>query len=184
MRKYGPILLATIALYALSMTAEAQSTGKRVVETTEAPKATGPYSQAIVVNGFVFAAGQIGTDPKTGALADGVEAQVEQVMKNIAAVLKASGSSMDSVVKSTVFLSDMNDFAKMNEIYRKHFKAPFPARSTVQVARLPRDAKIEIEVVALLSEPRAIATGKRSEPRAVATGFRVRTASDSDRTQK
>ncbi len=138
------------------------SAQKRAVETVDAPKAIGPYSQAIVANGFVFAAGQIGTDPKTGVLADGIEAQVEQVLNNIAAVLKASGSSMDNVVKATVFLADMNDFAKMNEIYGKHFKAPFPARSTVQVARLPRDAKIEIEVVAVLSEPRAVATGRKS----------------------
>lgn len=173
MRKYGPILLATIALYALSMTAEAQSMRKRVVETTEAPKAIGPYSQAIVANGFVYTSGQIGTDTKTGTLLEGVEAQTEQVLKNIAAVLKASGSSMESVVKTTVFLADMNDFAKMNEIYAKHFKAPFPARSTVQVARLPRDAKIEIEVLALLSEPRV-----------VATGFKIGTGSGSDRVQE
>ena len=152
MRKYGSILLATIALYALSITAEAQSTRKRVVETTEAPKAIGPYSQAIVANGFVYTSGQIGTDPKTGTLAEGTEAQAEQVLTNIAAVLKASGSSMANIVKATVFLADMNDFAKMNEIYAKHFKPPFPARSTVQVARLPRDAKIEIEVVAVLSK--------------------------------
>lgn len=125
---------------------------KRAVETVDAPKAVGPYSQAIIANGFVFAAGQIGTDPKTGTLVEGVEAQTEQVLKNIAAVLKASGSSMDDVVKATVFLADMNDFAKMNEIYAKYFKAPFPARSTVQVARLPRDAKIEIEVVAVLKK--------------------------------
>ena len=122
---------------------------KHVVETAEAPKAVGPYSQAIVANGFVYTAGQIGTDPKTGTLAEGFEAQVEQVLKNVAAVLKASGSSMNDVVKTTVFLADMNDFAKMNEIYSKHFKAPFPARSTVQVARLPRDARVEIETVAL-----------------------------------
>ena len=123
---------------------------KKAVETADAPKAIGPYSQAIVANGFVFAAGQIGTDPKTGTLADGIEAQVEQTLKNVAAVLKASGSSMENVVKTTVFLADINDFAKMNEIYAKHFKDPFPARSTVQVARLPRDAKIEIEVIALV----------------------------------
>ena len=138
--------LATVAFFAIG--ADAQ---KRAVETTEAPKAIGPYSQAIVVNGFVYTAGQIGTDPKTGVLADGVEAQVEQTLKNLAAVLKASGSSMGDVAKTTVFLADINDFAKMNEIYGKHFKAPFPARSTVQVARLPRDAKIEIEVIALVS---------------------------------
>lgn len=138
-------MLAMLTLAAISASAQ-----KRVVETTDAPKAVGPYSQAIVANGFVFAAGQIGTDPKTGTLVEGVEAQAEQVLKNLAAVLKTSGSSMENVVKATVFLADMNDFAKMNEIYAKHFKVPFPARSTVQVARLPRDAKIEIEVIALV----------------------------------
>lgn len=141
---------AFLVLFAGQPIAHGQTITKRVVETTDAPKAIGPYSQAIVANGFVFAAGQIGTDPKTGVLAEGVEAQVEQVLKNIAAVLKASGSSMDNVVKATVFLADINDFAKMNEIYAKHFKAPFPARSTVQVARLPRDAKVEIEVIAVV----------------------------------
>lgn len=148
MRSFINIFFSAIALaFVLSNGVNAQ---KRAVETADAPKAIGPYSQAIVANGFVFAAGQIGTDPKTGTLADGIEAQVEQTLKNIAAVLKASGSSMENVVKSTVFLADINDFAKMNEIYSKHFKAPFPARSTVQVARLPRDAKIEIEVIALV----------------------------------
>jgi 2-iminobutanoate/2-iminopropanoate deaminase len=142
-------LLGFAFLAFLSLGVNAQ---KKAVETADAPKAIGPYSQAIVANGFVFAAGQIGTDPKTGALADGVEAQAEQVLKNLAAVLKASGSSMENVVKATVFLADMNDFAKMNEIYGKHFNAPFPARSTVQVARLPRDAKIEIEVIAVLNK--------------------------------
>lgn len=133
----------------LTVSVGAQSTTKRAVETAEAPKAIGPYSQAIVANGFVFTAGQIGTDPKTGTLVEGIEAQTEQVLKNLAAVLNASGSSTNNVVKTTVFLADMNDFAKMNEVYAKYFKAPFPARSTVQVARLPRDAKIEIEAVAV-----------------------------------
>ncbi len=141
---FGVLLLAS------AIAVNAQASGKRAVEAPDAPKAVGPYSQAIVANGFVFAAGQIGTDPKTGTLVEGVEAQTEQVLRNIAAVLKASGSSMENVVKTTVFLADMNDFAKMNEIYARHFKAPFPARSTVQVARLPRDARIEIEAVALV----------------------------------
>lgn len=141
---------AVFAAVFLIITVSAAAQSKKGVETTDAPKAIGPYLQAIVANGFVFAAGQIGIDPKTGTLVGGVEAQTEQVLKNLAAVLKASGSSMDDVVKATVFLADMNDFAKMNEIYAKYFKAPFPARSTVQVARLPRDAKIEIEVIAVL----------------------------------
>lgn len=140
-------------LFALVISANAQSGGKRAVETPDAPKAIGPYSQAIVANGFVYTAGQVGADPKTGTLVEGgIEAQTEQVLKNIAAVLKASGSSLESVVKTTVFLADMNDFAKMNEVYAKYFKAPFPARSTVQVARLPRDAKVEIEAVAVMAK--------------------------------
>lgn len=131
--------------------ADAQAIRKRAVEAADAPKAIGPYSQAIVANGFVYAAGQIGSDPNTGMLVEGgIEEQTEQALKNIAAVLKASGSSMEDAVKTTVFLADINDFAQMNEVYAKHFKQPFPARSTVQVARLPRDARVEIEVVAVL----------------------------------
>lgn len=126
---------------------------KRVVESADAPKAIGPYSQAIVANGFVFAAGQIGSDPKTGTLVEGgIEAETEQALKNIEAVLNAAGSSMKDVVKATVFLADMNDFAKMNAIYGKWMGEPYPARSTVQVARLPRDARIEIEVVAIVGK--------------------------------
>ncbi|HQZ95543.1 MAG TPA: RidA family protein [Pyrinomonadaceae bacterium] len=129
----------------------AQVSVKRAIETSEAPKAIGPYSQAIIANGFIYTAGQVGADPKTGSIVDGgIEAQTEQVLKNIEAVLKASGSSLDDAVKTTVFLTDLNDFAKMNEVYAKRFKAPFPARSTVQVVKLPRDGKIEIEVVAVV----------------------------------
>ena len=131
---------------------EAQSVKKRAIETADAPRAIGPYSQAIVANGFVYTAGQVGTDPKTGNLVEGgIVEQTEQALKNIEAVLKASGIGLNDVVKTTVFLADMNDFAKMNEIYAKRFKQPFPARSTVQVSRLPRDAKIEIETVAVVS---------------------------------
>jgi 2-iminobutanoate/2-iminopropanoate deaminase len=143
-------LISLLAAFVILGTVHISAQSKRSVESPDAPKAIGPYSHAIVANGFVFAAGQIGTDPKTGALVEGLEAQTEQVLRNIAAVLKASGSSMDNVVKTMVFLADINDFAKMNEIYARHFKAPFPARSTVQVARLPRDARIEIEAVALV----------------------------------
>lgn len=141
-----------IAAAFLMLTVLVGAQSKKAVETADAPKAIGPYSQAIVANGFVFTAGQIVTDPKNGALVEGIEAQSEQVLKNLAAVLKASGSSTDDVVKTTVFLADMNDFVKMNEVYAKYFKAPFPARSTVQVARLPRDAKVEIEAVAVLKK--------------------------------
>ncbi len=123
---------------------------KKAVETSNAPKAIGPYSQAIVADGFVFAAGQVGIDPKSGELvAGGIEAETEQALRNIEAVLKASDSDLENVVKTTIFLSDISDFAKVNEIYGRVFKAPFPARSTVQAARLPRGAKIEIEVTAL-----------------------------------
>lgn len=133
--------------------AEAQAAKKRGVQTADAPKAIGPYSQAVIANGFVYTAGQIGSDPKTGALVEGgIAEQTEQALRNIAAVLKASGGSMDDVVKTTVFLADIGDFAKMNEVYAKFFKAPFPARSTVQVARLPRDARVEIEAVALIKK--------------------------------
>ncbi|MEQ1644666.1 MAG: RidA family protein [Pyrinomonadaceae bacterium] len=143
--------ILAVLLFGLAIAGNAQSSGKRAVESPDAPKAIGPYSQSIIANGFIFTAGQVGADPKTGTLVEGgIEAQTEQVLKNIEAVLKASGSSLDDVVKTTVFLADLNDFAKMNEVYAKRFKTPFPARSTVQVARLPRDAKIEIEAVAVI----------------------------------
>lgn len=145
--------LIAVILITSALAVGAQSPVKKAIATDEAPKAIGPYSQAIVANGFVFAAGQIGSDPKTGTLVEGgIEAETEQVLKNIEAVLKAAGSSMKDVVKATVFLADMNDFAKMNAIYGKWMGEPYPARSTVQVARLPRDARIEIEVVAILSK--------------------------------
>jgi 2-iminobutanoate/2-iminopropanoate deaminase len=122
---------------------------KKEVKTDKAPKAIGPYSQAIVVNGLVFCSGQIPIDPATGNLNNGpIEDQARQVFRNLMAVLDAAGSSMDGVIKTTVFLQDMNDFAKMNEIYAEFFKAPCPARSTVQVARLPKDVKIEVEAIA------------------------------------
>ncbi|MBL8181560.1 MAG: RidA family protein [Blastocatellia bacterium] len=141
------ILFTLFALGAFQISAQS----KRAVESADAPKAIGPYSQAILANGFVFTAGQIGSDPKTGTLVEGgIVEQTEQALKNLSAVLKASNSSFDNAVKVTVFLADMNDFAKMNEVFAKFFKAPFPARSTVQVARLPRDAKVEIELIAVV----------------------------------
>ena len=148
----GAFLLAGFAglFFALFFTAEGQVKGKRAVESPDSPKVIGPYSHAIIANGFIFLAGKIGTDPKSDALvAGGIAEQTDQAISNLEAVLKAAGSSLDDVVKTTVFLADMNDFAKMNEIYAKRFKAPFPARSTVQVARLPRDARVEIEAVAV-----------------------------------
>lgn len=126
---------------------------KKAIETADAPKAIGPYSQAIVANGFVFAAGQIGLDPKTGKIVEGgIEAETEQALKNLEAVLKAADSDFENVVKTTIFLSDMNDFAKVNEIYGRFVMAPFPARATVQAARLPRDAKVEIEMTAIVKK--------------------------------
>lgn len=122
---------------------------KKVVETADAPKAIGAYSQAVIVNDFVFVSGQIGLNPQTGKLVEGnIEAETEQVMKNLEAVLKAAKTDFDGVVKATIFLTDINDFAKVNEIYGSRFKAPFPARATVQVAKLPRDARVEIELTA------------------------------------
>ncbi|HEX2190453.1 MAG TPA: RidA family protein [Longimicrobiaceae bacterium] len=119
------------------------------VQTAGAPAAIGPYSQAIVHGGLVFTAGQIPLDPGSMQMVDGdVAAQTEQVMKNLSAVLEAAGASLRSVVKTTVFLADMSDFAAMNEVYGRWFGEHAPARSTVQAARLPRDAKVEIECVA------------------------------------
>ena len=123
---------------------------KRIVRTDAAPAAIGPYSQAVVANGFVYAAGQMPLDPQTGQIVLGdIRAQTKRVMENLKAVLAAAGSSMDKVVKTTVFLRDLNDFGTMNEIYGEYFQERPPARSTVQVARLPREAAVEIEVVAL-----------------------------------
>ena len=126
---------------------------RRAVRTDRAPRAIGPYSQAIVASGLVFCAGQIGADPATGELVAGtVREQAEQALRNLAAVLEAAGSDADHVVKTTVFLADINDFAAMNEVYARHFKTDPPARSTVQAARLPRGALIEIEAVAVLKK--------------------------------
>lgn len=121
------------------------------VQTEDAPAAIGPYSQAIVHGGLVFTAGQIPLDPATGELIEGdIGRQTERVMKNLEAVLRASGASLSSVIKTTVFLRDMGDFAGMNEVYGRHFGEHRPARSTVQAARLPRDCGVEIEVIAVV----------------------------------
>lgn len=123
---------------------------KQEVKTEKAPKAIGPYSQGITANGFVFVSGQIPLDPATGELNTGtIEEQTRLVLKNVGAVLEAAGSSYDRVLKCTVFLQDMNDFSRMNQVYAEFFKAPFPARAAVQVARLPRDVRVEIEAIAL-----------------------------------
>lgn len=118
--------------------------------TEKAPAAIGPYSQAQTVGNLVFTSGQIGIDPATGALVEGLEAQANQVFKNITELLKAAGTDIGKTVKTTVFIKDMNDFGKVNEIYAGYFTAPFPARSCVEVARLPKDALIECEVIAEL----------------------------------
>lgn len=122
---------------------------RQVVSTEHAPKAIGPYSQAIRLEQFVFCAGQGGLEPATGNLVKGgIEAETRRVLQNLKAVLEAAGSSMDQVVKTTVFLTNIDDFQKMNAIYAEFFPSAPPARSTVQVARLPRDACVEIEVIA------------------------------------
>ena len=122
---------------------------KKVIATPEAPAAVGPYSQAVAVGGLLFCAGQIPLDPATGEVVAGdVAAQTERVCANIAAVLKAGGMTFANVVKTTVFLTDMASFSAMNAVYAKYFTEPFPARSTIAVAGLPRGAQVEIEVVA------------------------------------
>jgi 2-iminobutanoate/2-iminopropanoate deaminase len=126
---------------------------REIIQTDNAPGAIGPYSQAIKAGGFVFCSGQIPTDPQTGEfVAGGIAEQTEQVLKNLKAVLEASGSSLDQVVKTTVFLADMKEFSGMNEVYAKFFSGAPPARATVAAAGLPRDARVEIEAVALVSE--------------------------------
>lgn len=121
-----------------------------IISTDQGPKAIGPYSQAIRANGFVFLSGQIPLDPATQQLIDGdVQAQTDRVLKNVKGILAGAGSSLEKVVKTTVFLKNMGEFAAMNEVYGQYFTANPPARSTVEVARLPKDVLVEIEVVAL-----------------------------------
>ena len=139
-------LLFVLAL----MTSVSFAQEKKVVATKDAPQPIGPYSQAIKAGGFVFASGQIALDPATGKLIEGdIKAQTERVLKNLSAVLAAAGSSMDRVVRTTVFLKNISDFPAMNEVYGQFFNNEPPSRSTVQVAALPRDALLEIDVVAL-----------------------------------
>jgi 2-iminobutanoate/2-iminopropanoate deaminase len=123
---------------------------REIISTSDGPKAIGPYSQAIKANGFVFVSGQIAIDPVTNTLVSGdVVFQTERVINNLSGILKAAGSGLDKVVRTTVFLKNMNDFAAMNEVYGKHFSSAPPARSTVEVARLPKDVLVEIDVIAL-----------------------------------
>lgn len=123
---------------------------KEIVETKAAPGAIGPYSQATKLNGMVYTSGQLPVDPETGAMPEGADKQAEQSLKNLQAVVEAAGSSMDKVIKTTVFIKNMDDFARINEVYAKFFEAPYPARSCVEVARLPKDALVEIECIAEL----------------------------------
>ncbi|HEY7766879.1 RidA family protein [Longimicrobium sp.] len=121
------------------------------VQTADAPAAIGPYSQGIIAHGFVFTAGQVPFDPASMQLVEGdIGMQTDQVMKNLGAILREAGADLSTVVKTTVFLRDMNDFVGMNEVYERHFGEHKPARSTVQVARLPRDVAVEIEAIAVL----------------------------------
>ena len=122
---------------------------KKVISTTNAPAAIGPYSQAIEANGFVFASGQIQVNPETGEIPEGIEAQAEQVMKNVKNLLEAAGTSVDQVVKTGVFIKNMDDFATINGIYAKYFAKDCPARSCVEVARLPKDVLLEMEAIAV-----------------------------------
>ncbi|MNI66350.1 RutC family protein [compost metagenome] len=121
---------------------------KKQVSTDKAPGAIGPYSQAIIAGNWVYTSGQLGLDPSTGELAEDVQAQARQSLTNVQAILEEAGVSLDQVLKTTVFLKDMNDFAAVNEVYSTFFKEPYPARSAVEVARLPKDGLVEIEVVA------------------------------------
>ena len=118
------------------------------IKTNKAPAAIGPYSQAIVTGGMVFTSGQIPVNPDTGEIPDGAEAQANQVFTNLKNLLEEAGTSIDNVVKTTVFIKNMEDFAKINEIYEKYFSRAYPARSCVEVARLPKDVLIEIEAIA------------------------------------
>lgn len=121
---------------------------KEIISTEKAPKAIGPYSQAVKAGGFVFTAGQVAFDPATGQLVEGdVGRQTARVLENLKAVVEAAGSSLDRTVKATVYLKDMSDFAAMNEVYARYFAANPPARSTVQAARLPRDVRVEIDLI-------------------------------------
>lgn len=141
------LMLTVVTLACMFMIVDAQTSKRRPVKTGPP---NGIYTPAIIVGDLVFTSGQIGIDSKTGQLPEGFEAQFEQVFRNLAAVLEAAGSSTEHMVKATVFLADMNDYAKMNELYRAKFKGDPPARTTVQVAGLPRAAKIEIEAVAVV----------------------------------
>ena len=124
---------------------------KEIISTEKGPKAIGPYSQAVKANGFIFTAGQISLDPATGQIVEGdVARQTARVLDNLKAILEAGGSSLDQAVKAIVYLKDMNDFAAMNEVYGRYFAKNPPSRSTVEAARLPRDVRVEIDLIAVV----------------------------------
>lgn len=125
---------------------------KKTINAPKAPAAVGPYVHAVEANGLIFTSGQIGLIPETGELQDGIEAQTHQVFKNLQAVLEAAGSDLEHAVKTSVFIDDINDFAKVNEIYAEYFTGDTPARSCVEVAKLPKGALVEIEVIAVKKE--------------------------------
>lgn len=145
----GPVVYSKAIL---TLNKEAVLVMKRVISTTEAPAAIGPYSQAMAVNGLVFCSGQLGLDPVTAELAEGLQAQVRQALENLNAVLRAAGIGAGNVVKTTVFLASMEDFPAMNEIYAGFFTELPPARSTVAVRTLPKNALFEIEAIAVLPD--------------------------------
>ncbi|MGL4362620.1 MAG: RidA family protein [Cellulosilyticaceae bacterium] len=121
---------------------------KTIVSTQKAPQAIGPYSQAVIIGEMVYTSGQLGMDPITGELEDTVKKQAHQACKNLIAILEEAGSCIENVIKTTVFLDDINDFVAVNEVYAEYFKEPYPARSSVEVANLPKAAKVEIEAIA------------------------------------
>ena len=122
---------------------------KNIISTNQAPGAIGPSSQAVEINGLVYTSGQLGLNPETGEFGEGVQEQTKLSLSNVKAILEAAGTSLEQVVKTTVFLKDMNDFTAVNEVYGSFFAEPYPARSAVEVARLPKDGLVEIEVIAV-----------------------------------
>jgi len=144
------VLSALVAPLAPAFAADNSADSRKAVSTNAAPAAIGPYSQAILANGVLYASGQIALDPRTGQMAAAdIRGQTRQVLANLSAVLASSGMSLDDAVQVQIFLADLADFEAMNEVYASAFKAPYPARFTVQVARLPRDARVEIGLIAV-----------------------------------
>lgn len=125
---------------------------KQIISTTKAPAAIGPYSQAVMANHMLFTSGQLPIDPKTGEMPSTIEEQTKQSLENVKAILEGVGVPLENIIKTTVFLSDMNDFGAMNQVYQSYFSGNFPARSAVEVARLPKDAKVEIEAIAAIEK--------------------------------